>query len=146
MKPAAGSRRRSAMATLRHRWATALIAGTVLVAGCGTGTVQCGPCPPSAYVNLVTTDGTRPTGSPADTVHICVQRLACQDVAIGSGTAILGLPPGMTPRQLDGRTVTTVVRATDGPARRVSSVLVYRHEEGVCGCSGASAQVTLDGT
>lgn len=123
-----------------------LIAGALLVAGCASETTQCGACPPAAYVNLRTLDGATSATQVAYTGRVCVEGLACEDVADEGETVPLTLLPRMKPRELDGRTVTvTVTRTTDGVAQHGTGTLEYREEHGVCACSGVSAQVVLSG-
>lgn len=125
-------------------WVVAL-AG-VLVA-CTHGPLQCSPCPPAAYINLVGAGGTGPVGLVRDTAHICVEGLSCRDLPAHGGTVLLHLPERVSPEQLDGRTVTvTVAPAPDDLAQHGTAVFTYRRETGDCACSGASAQVALNGT
>ena len=133
--------------TRRHGspiWALAL-AGFLVA--CSHGPVQCAPCPPAAYINLVGDNGTGPVGLVGDVAHVCVDGLACMDLAAHGGTVLLRLPERMAPEQLDGRRVTvTVAPTTDDLAQHGTAVFEYKQETGECACSGASAQVALNGT
>jgi hypothetical protein len=98
-------------------------------------------------MNLVGAAGTGPIGLVGDTAHVCVDGMACMDVAAHAGTVLLPLPGHMNPEQFDGRRVTvTVAPATDDLAQHGTAVFEYRQETGDCACSSASALVALNGT
>ena len=127
------------------RWhALAAIGVAAVVAGCGTGVVQCGACPPAAYVNVTSGDSTPATALTGTSLLICVPGLPCEIRPFDGGTVALTTPVGMDLSTLDGRAVTvTASRTADSGTLQATGRLVYRHEDGPCGCSGVRAQVTL---
>ena len=119
-----------------------MAAAAAVLGGCGQ-TVQCAPCPPPVFLNLLEADGSPLTpASDNAAARVCVERLPCEEVTTSADYVPLHVEPA--PRQLDGRAVSVTVLGRDGAASLSGrGVLEYRRGGDPCGCTTAHANVRV---
>ena len=145
-----------------HRSALLVAALTVLT-GCSATAIQCGGCPPSAFVNIDA--GDKPAGT---TVRVCLQAHGCTVRVYPAVSADRSDQPRTAPvnetigldhldqiaraghlEALDGTPVTVTVtppRRSHRPSRTVHLTARYTNGgDGTCACSYLSAAISLPG-
>jgi len=114
----------------------------VLLAGCSTETVQCGPCPPPVFANVDS------PGLPAGSqVRLCVEdRCETVEVPPSGALASVSLHPTRPLRDLGGLLVTVEATVPGGSGTLTGSGrLRVTINHGTCACSYASTTVRLPG-